>query len=100
MTFVNCVSIRVKPGRGQDLEEAFQELTVSTRLEPGCISYQLHRDLNDPLHYFVYEAYIDEPAFRSHQSTDHFARIVKGSVPSLVEGRDITQYHPVLYERA
>lgn len=100
MTFVNCVSIRVKPGRAHDLEEAFRGLTASTRLEPGCISYQLHRDLKDPLHYFVYESYVDEPAFRSHQSSDHFERIVKGVVPSLVEGREITQYQPVVYEEA
>jgi autoinducer 2-degrading protein len=95
MSFVNCVSIRVKPGCDQALEDAFQELTTSTRQEPGCITYQLHRSIQDALHYFVYESYVDESAFRFHQSTDRFARVVKGIVPSLVEAREITQYQPV-----
>ena len=95
MAFVNCVSIRVKPGCDEALEEIFQELTASTRLEPGCIAYQLHRSVKDPLHYFVYECYIDESAYRFHQSTEHFSRVVKGVIPSLVEGREITQYLPI-----
>ena len=95
MNFVNCVSIRVKPGSNQTLETAFQELAALTRLEPGCIVYQLHRSTQDPLQYFLYERYVDESALRFHQGTDHFSRIVKGIIPSLVEGREITQYLPV-----
>lgn len=95
MSFVNCVSIRVKPDCVQALEDAFRELTASSRLEPGCVTYQFHRSIKDPLHYFVYECYVDEPAFRFHQSTEHFTRVAKGIVPSLVESREITQYFPV-----
>jgi quinol monooxygenase YgiN len=95
MSFVNCVSIRVKAGCDEAFEDAFQDLTASTRREPGCITYQLHRSIHDPSHYFVYEWYVDESAFRFHQSTEHFARVVKDIVPSLVEGREISQYLPV-----
>ena len=95
MNFVNCVSIRVKPGSNQALEAAFQELAAHTRLEPGCLTYQLHRSTLNPLQYFLYERYVDESALRFHQATDHFSRIVKGVVPSLVEGREIAQYLPV-----
>jgi quinol monooxygenase YgiN len=95
MNFVNCVSIRVKPGSNQALEAAFLELSALTRLEPGCITYQLHRSTQDPLDYFLYERYVDESALRFHQATDHFSRIVKGIIPSLLEGREITQYLPV-----
>jgi (4S)-4-hydroxy-5-phosphonooxypentane-2,3-dione isomerase len=95
MSFVNCVSIRAKAGCEQALEDVFEDMTVSTRQEPGCITYQLHRSLNDPLHYFLYECYVDESAYRFHQSTDHFARVVKGIIPSLVEGRELQQYRPI-----
>jgi quinol monooxygenase YgiN len=95
MHFVNCVSIRVKPGSNQAFEAAFQELSALTRLEPGCITYQLHRSTQDPLEYFLYERYVDESALRFHQATDHFSRIVKGIIPSLLEGREIAQYLPV-----
>lgn len=95
MNFVNCVSIRPKPGCNEELERAFEELSTLTRLEPGCITYQLHRSTKEPLHYFLYERYVDEAALRFHQSTDHFARIVKGIIPTLVEGREISQYLPV-----
>jgi quinol monooxygenase YgiN len=100
MSLVNCVSIRVRPGREQDLEDAFQDLTACTRLEPGCITYQLYRDTRDPLHYLVYECYVDESALRLHQSTDHFERVAKGIVPSLVETKEITRYLPVVYQTA
>ena len=95
MNFVNCVSIRAKQGCTEDLERAFEELSTLTRLEPGCITYQLHRSAKDPLHYFLYERYVDEAALRFHQSTDHFSRIVKGVIPSLVGEREIWQYLPL-----
>lgn len=95
MNFVNCVSIRVKPGCTEDFDRAFDELTRLTRLEPGCITYQLHRSTKDSSQYFLYERYVDEAALKLHQSTDHFTRIVKGIIPSLVEGREISQYLPV-----
>ena len=95
MNFVNCVSIRVKPGFNEALELAFAELTVLTRLEPGCITYQLHRSTKDPAQYFLYERYLDESALQFHRATDHFTRIVVGVIPPLVEERLISQLLPV-----
>ena len=95
MNFVNCVVIRVKSGSEANFEAAIRENMTESRKEPGCITYQLHRSKQDPLQYFIYERYADEAAFRFHQSTDHFTRIVRGVVPGLVEGRDISQYVPV-----
>lgn len=97
MKFVNCVSIQVKTGCEQALENAFQEMTMNTRMEPGCITYEVHRDIKDPLHYFVYECYVDESAYKFHHATAHFERLVKGVIPHLVEKREITQYLPLVH---
>jgi len=70
------VSLRVKP----ELVDRFLEVTgensrASRRDEPGCLRFDVHRDLDDPTHFLLYELYADERAFtQDHRGAPHYQR--------------------------
>jgi autoinducer 2-degrading protein len=70
------VSLRVKP----ELVDRFLEVMgensrASRRDEPGCLRFDVHRDLDDPTHFLLYELYADERAFtQDHRGAPHYQR--------------------------
>ena len=73
--FALVVSLKVKPDkRDQFLAAAQDDSTSSVRDEPGCLRFDVLQDNADPNHYFFYEVYKDEDAFKAHQTFPHFTR--------------------------
>ena len=71
--FALIVELRVKPDRSQQFLQAIEaNATASVRDEPGCLRFDVVQDRDDPFHYFLYELYIDEPAFEAHRHAPHF----------------------------
>ncbi len=58
---------------------ALRSLVEHTRLEEGCISYQLHRDIKDPLRYTMLESWRDQEAINFHNSSEHFMAFIAAS---------------------
>ena len=47
---------------------------ASLRNEVGCLRFDVHRSLEDPLRFYLYEIYRDEHAFLvEHRSAAHYA---------------------------
>ncbi len=44
-----------KPDKIEDTKDFLLALTAATRAEPGCISYDLHQDDNNPAEFTFYE---------------------------------------------
>jgi autoinducer 2-degrading protein len=73
--YVVIVSAKVKPEqRGRFLEAIEDNAVSAVRDEPGCLHFDVVCDREDPDHYLFYEVYRDEPAFKDHRATEHFAR--------------------------
>jgi (4S)-4-hydroxy-5-phosphonooxypentane-2,3-dione isomerase len=73
--FVVIVSAKVKPEqRGRFLEAIEDNAVSSVREEPGCLRFDVARNQDDPDHYFFYEVYRDEAAFKDHRASEQFAR--------------------------
>ena len=69
------VSLKIKPEmREQFLAAALDDSTCSRRDEPGCLRFDVLQDNADPNHYFFYEVYRDEVAFKAHQGMAHYPR--------------------------
>lgn len=69
------VSLKVKPElREKFLAAALDDCTCSRRDEPGCLRFDVLQDNKDPNHYFFYEVYRDEAAFKAHQAAPHYPR--------------------------
>jgi autoinducer 2-degrading protein len=73
--FALVVSLNVKPDkRDQFLAAAEDDSTCSVRDEPGCLRFDVLQDNADPNHFYFYEVYLDEDAFKAHGTMPHFTR--------------------------
>ena len=80
--------------QGDAFQQSFQELAERVRKDPGVITYTLHRMINNPSKFFVFEQYEDEAAIKLHTSTSHFQEYRK-KVAHMVKDRDVGLYHEV-----
>ncbi len=80
------VSLRVKPGLVDQFVEAIGENSrASRRDEPGCLRFDVHRDVDDPNHFLLYELYADERAFtEAHRGAPHYQKW-RAAVAELLE---------------
>jgi quinol monooxygenase YgiN len=83
---VVTAKLRSVEGKGDELEQKFRELSPKVLKDPGTISYAVHRGVNAPNDFFVYEKYESMEAFKLHGSTEHFKEFSK-SIASLLDGR-------------
>ncbi len=96
--YVLFVRIRVVPGQA----DAFLNLTranhLGARSEPGNLRFDVLRDAADPLRFYLYEVYHDEPAFRAHQQTEHYLAWKEAVAPLMAEPRQAERMHSTLPE--
>jgi len=64
--------MQINEGKEAELEKEFLQLKAKVLKEPGTIDYVLHRSVDDPCKYFVYEKYESDEALKYHTSTEHF----------------------------
>jgi len=64
---LNVVAImRAHPGKEAELEALLQSALPGFQSEPGCRSYAVLRDMDDPCRFLSYEAWDDELALQAH----------------------------------
>jgi autoinducer 2-degrading protein len=69
------VSLQVKPDRREQfLKAAEDDSTCSVRDEPGCLRFDVLEDRADANHFYFYEVYKDDEAFKAHATMPHYAR--------------------------
>lgn len=81
-------TIVAKPGREAETEAVLRALVAPSRLDPGYIGYDLHRDLDDPRTFLFYETWESRAALDAHLETPHLTAF-KARVPELVETLEI-----------
>jgi quinol monooxygenase YgiN len=62
----------VRPEFAEDWQSLVAPFTEATRAEPGNISFEWFRSINDPNLYVLIEAFRDGEAGRVHVESDHF----------------------------
>lgn len=71
MIIVNA-TITAKPGKRDELISKSQDLIKSTRLEPGCISYNLYASTENEDALVMIEQWENKEVLDTHMQTDHF----------------------------
>src|ERR687895_1881849 len=66
MAYVVAATWTAKEGEQDRIRGVIEAMTRPSRAEQGCLLYQGHRSLEKPTQFFLYEAYVDEAAYRSH----------------------------------
>lgn len=54
----------------------YEALVQATRLEPGCLHYELCQDIKNPGHFVFVEEWEDEAALDAHVASAHFQSLV------------------------
>jgi len=87
--------VKARPGKGNELLSVLSSLVEPTRKEPGCISYTLLQNNEDPTDFALVEEWQSSTALQSHFAAKHFKdALVK--LPNLVAVEpDIQRYHLV-----
>ena len=67
----------VKQECTQEFLEIAKELVEKTNtLDKGCIKYELCKDVSDPLHYVMLEAWENQSMLDEHMKAQHFVELV------------------------
>jgi quinol monooxygenase YgiN len=64
--------------------------------EPGCLLYQVSRSRDDSGVLLLVETYTDDEAMAAHRVTEHFARIIEGTVIPMLTRRAPEVYDVVV----
>lgn len=92
---VVCAVLKTVDGKGDEVEQEFKKLVPSVLKDPGTITYVVHRAIDDPNKFLVYEKYDDMDALKLHSSTDHFREFGRATA-SMFSGRpEISLYNPI-----
>ena len=70
---IGVVDIVVAEGRAQALEEAFAACARGTHAEEGCLTYALHVDNANPLHYVLLERWRSQEDLDAHMTKPYVA---------------------------
>jgi quinol monooxygenase YgiN len=84
MIFI-AVKHRVRPEYASQWSELMSDFTTGTRAEPGAISFDWSRSLDDPNEIVLIEAFTDAAAAAAHVGTEHFKAAVARLPHLLVE---------------
>ena len=92
---VICALITTLEGKGDEYQEKFKGLAAKVRKDPGAITYVLHRKIDDPDQFFVFEQYENEDAMKYHASTEHF-KTYRQETTDIIKDRKVGFYHEVV----
>ena len=82
------VRITVDPSAADSIAAAMEELVEPTRAEPGCLTYEFYRDLEDPAVFICFEHWESADALAEHGKTPHVEKFL-GEL-----GPHITKWEP------
>jgi quinol monooxygenase YgiN len=74
---------RVREEHATDFPRLVRDFTAATRAEPGTISFEWARSTDDPVVYFLVEAFRDAAAGAAHVSSSHFKTAI-AQLPGLL----------------
>ena len=79
----NTITIFVKicsnPEFRDKIEKMLVDLAQKTRQEPGNVFYRIHRSIEDPNQFMVYERWLNQEALDHHMNTAHLKQFLKAS---------------------
>src|SRR5580704_13460253 len=65
MVMIEC-RILMNEGQSIAMKKAMSQRLGEVRDETGCLSYHLTADLDNPMLFYLFELWTDEPAFMAH----------------------------------
>lgn len=79
---IMTVNFQALPGKEAELREALTEVLAPTRLEDGCLFYDLHVAADDPSKFLFHESWESDAHHDAHDRTPHIQRL-RGKIKDL-----------------
>jgi autoinducer 2-degrading protein len=97
------VTVRVKPGQGDEFAQVAWRDHEGTRKEPGNLRFDVLRAETpavpgEPEVFFLYEVYRTKEDFLAHQQTPHFLAFREESADLMAEPRQSARYESLFPE--
>jgi (4S)-4-hydroxy-5-phosphonooxypentane-2,3-dione isomerase len=83
------------PGRADEVAAALVPYAEIVRTEPGCVTFDVNRSLDDDHDFVLYEIYRDREAFDAHVASDHFTSIAVGQIRPMLADRQASLLTPI-----
>ncbi len=84
--------IRAKPGEKDNIIAKSKDLLDSSRLESGCVNYNLYASTEDNNLLLMLEQWANLEVLQSHMQTEHFKAFGKAIEDILAEPMNISVY--------
>ncbi len=88
--------IQVRPDAVDTALQSLEAAIAATHAEPGCVSYALHRDLEDPARFVIVEKWRDADALSEHGETPHLKQLFADLGPLVTGAPTIVRTEPVV----
>lgn len=88
------VKLYAKPGMADALENLLMSVVEPTRAEPGCVFYQLNRDIVDENNFHFYEVYTNRDAFLTHLTMPYIRTLLIALPPYLAKDNEMCFLSP------
>jgi len=75
----------VKPEVVRDILPIFEAVVIGSQEEEGCISYNLHQDINDPTKFVMVEEWESQKAIDFHRTTEHYKAFKNASKDLIIK---------------
>ena len=87
MPYVVAASLRVKQKHlSEFVRRVKRHAHNSVTKEPGCVSFEVSVDKDNPRRFMFYEVYVDEAAFDTHNDTAHMKKHMSDTA-HMIEGK-------------
>ncbi|HEV8295817.1 MAG TPA: putative quinol monooxygenase [Acidimicrobiales bacterium] len=86
---VMFATMKAKPGKAEDLKNAFGTMFEQAGKEPGTLFYTLI-EADEPDTFYFWEHYTDQAAVDAHMSSDALTALYPVLMPLLEEGTAVT----------
>ncbi|MEX1005400.1 MAG: antibiotic biosynthesis monooxygenase family protein [Acidimicrobiia bacterium] len=82
-------------GRADEVAAALIPYAEIVRTEPGCVTFDVNRSLEDDHDFVLYEVYRDQAAFDAHVASEHFTSIAMGRIRPMLADRQVSRLTPI-----
>ncbi|MDP9122487.1 MAG: antibiotic biosynthesis monooxygenase [Acidobacteriota bacterium] len=93
--YVVDVIYKIQAGHEAEAEDYLRQLAVATRREPGNLMYLVHRSVDDPGRFLIYEQYRSHADLEFHRTQDYFERYATNGLRSIAESKTIGEFTPL-----
>jgi quinol monooxygenase YgiN len=86
------VRITAKPGLEDRVKEELRRLLAPTRVEPGCLNFDLHQAIGDATRFLVHENWTGEAALNRHFEMPYIQAWLGQAEALLAEPMELTRW--------